>query len=95
MSQRDTQLNIDIARATRHDSELNVEIAKAAKTDSELMRGIAVVTMIFLPATFVATFFSMVFFHVGEENELRFMVDRRIWFYPAVSVPLTVLIAIW
>ncbi|KAF2167223.1 hypothetical protein M409DRAFT_22651 [Zasmidium cellare ATCC 36951] len=49
---------------------LNSEIASAMKKDSELMRGIAAVTMIFLPATFVATFFSMVFLHVGDERSV-------------------------
>lgn len=95
MAQRDTQLNIEIAQATRHDTELNVEIAKAAKRDSELMRGIAVVTMIFLPATFVATFFSVVFFHVGSERSVDLTVDQNIWWYPTVTLPLTLAIATW
>lgn len=81
MAERDTQISIDIAQATRR--------------DSELMRGIAAVTMIFLPATFVATFFSMVFFHVGDEREVRLIIDRKIWLYPVVTVPLTACIAMW
>jgi hypothetical protein len=59
------------------------------------MQSIAVVTMIFLPGTFVATFFSMVFFHVGNETSVHFTVDGRIWYYPAIAPPLTVLFAIW
>lgn len=76
MAQRDTEITLDIAQATRR--------------DSELMRVIAAITMIFLPATFVATFFSMVFFHVGDEKSIRLMVDKTIWLYPVVAVPLTI-----
>jgi hypothetical protein len=49
------------------------------------------VAMIFLPATFVAIHFSMVFFHVGDECPVRLMVGHHIWLYPAVAVPLTVM----
>lgn len=95
VSQRDTQLNMEIAAAARRDTEISVEIARATKRDSELMRGIAAVTMIFLPATFVATFFSMVFFHVGDERIIALKVDRNIWMYPTVTLPLTVGIVMW
>ncbi|CAF9910199.1 MAG: hypothetical protein HETSPECPRED_009649 [Heterodermia speciosa] len=95
IAQRDTQININIAQTAQRNSLLNVEIAREAKRESELMRGIAAVTMIFLPATFVATFFSMVFFHVGEEDSVRFVVDRRIWLYPTVALPCTLFISTW
>ncbi|MCJ1402204.1 hypothetical protein MMC11_005424 [Xylographa trunciseda] len=79
----------------QRDTQINIEISKAAKRDSELMKGITVVTMVFLPATFMATFFSMVFWHVGTETEVQLLVDRWIWLYPAVTLPLTVLILTW
>ncbi|MCJ1437377.1 hypothetical protein MMC27_006764 [Xylographa pallens] len=79
----------------QRDTQINMQIAKAAKRDSELMKGITVVTMVFLPATFMATFFSMVFWHVGAETEVQLLVDGWIWLYPAVTLPLTVLILTW
>ena len=88
IARRDTQLTIEMTR-------LNTEIAKATKRDSELMRGIAAVTMVFLPATFVATFFSMVFFHVGDEESIHLTVDHRIWLYPTITIPLTIAAATW
>jgi Mg2+ and Co2+ transporter CorA len=81
MKQRDTHISLDIAEATRK--------------DSEMMRGTAAVTMIFFPATFVATFFSMVFFHVGAEGSVHLLVDKKIWLYPVVTIPLTALITVW
>ena len=79
----------------QRDTQINIEIAKAAKRDSELMKGITVVTMVFLPATFMATFFSMVFWHVGTEKEVHLLVDGWIWLYPAVTLPLTVIVLTW
>jgi Mg2+ and Co2+ transporter CorA len=89
------QHDVTTTLMAQRDSQLTIDIAEATKRDSELMRGIAAVTMIFFPATFVATFFSMVFFHVGDEASVRLMVDRQIWMYPVVTVPLTIFIAAW
>lgn len=44
---------------THLDASLNTEIAAAAHRDSSAMRSIAMMTMIFLPATFFAALFSM------------------------------------
>lgn len=89
--QRDTDLNIQIAKATKHDSETNVQIAMAVQHESELMRRITLITMLFLPATFVATFFSMVFFqNTGRLVETVY----QIWWFPAVSIPLTLIITL-
>lgn len=87
------QLDVTRTLVTQRDMQLNIEIATAAKRDSELMRRIAWVTMIFLPATFVATFFSMVFFHVGDESTVHMVIDPKIWLYPLVTVPLTLCMA--
>jgi hypothetical protein len=75
----DAQLAITNTLIAHRDSKLNIEIAKAVKRDSELMRGIAAVTMIFSPATFLATFFSMAFFHVGTDSQVRLVVDSQVW----------------
>lgn len=87
----EAQMNVTRALVAERDSSTTIEISRAAKRDSEVMRGIAIVTMVFLPATFAATFFSMVFFHVGDETSVRLTVDKRIWLYPTVTVPLTLL----
>ena len=54
------QLDITKALVVQRDTLVQIDIAQASKRDAEYMQGIAVVTMIFLPGTFVATFFSMV-----------------------------------
>lgn len=47
IGRKDTKTNLTISKS-------NLEIAKATKRDGNRMRSIAVLTMIFLPATFVA-----------------------------------------
>ena len=89
------QLEVTKTLIAQRDTQVNIEIAKAAKRDSELMKGITVVTMVFLPATFMATFFSMVFWHVGGEKEIHLLVSGWIWLYPAVTLPLTVIVLTW
>ena len=89
------QMDVIRSLVAERDSRVTIEIAKAAKNDSTIMRGIAFVTMIFLPATFAATFFSMVFFHVGDEQGVHLSVDRHIWLYPALTVPVTLVIIAW
>ena len=91
----DSQLSVTKTLIAQRDTQINIEIARATKRDSELMKGIAAVTMVFLPATFAATFFSMVFFHVGDERTVQLVVERHIWMYPLVTIPLTLIVMAW
>lgn len=93
-SRVDAQWRTINALIAQRDSQVNIDIAAATKADSELMRGIAFVTMVFLPATFMATFFSMVFFHAGSGDGVHFVVSRWIWLYPLCTIPLTVFLAL-
>ena len=65
-------------------------MAKDSRTDSILMRRIAFITIVFLPATFMATFFSMAFFHTDQE---ALLMSNWIWLYFAITVPITLLLA--
>jgi hypothetical protein len=47
MAQRDAKVQRDVA-------EISSQIARAARRDSAAMKGIAVLTMVFLPGTYVA-----------------------------------------
>ncbi|KAJ8132077.1 hypothetical protein O1611_g1547 [Lasiodiplodia mahajangana] len=61
----------------------NLALARDNMNDGKQMKSIALVTMIFLPATFVATFFSMTLIKLGP---------GYIWLYPSVTIPLTVVV---
>jgi Mg2+ and Co2+ transporter CorA len=75
-------LQLDIA-----DEGLN--LTRATGKDSRSMRAIAVITMAFLPATFVASFFGMNFFN-GIPGWPGFdRASRFVWMYFLISVPIT------
>lgn len=72
--------------------------AAIAQRNSASMKAIAVVTVIFLPATFLATVFSMGIFNwqAGEAANNPTIVSKWLWLYFVLSVVLTVIvIAVW
>ncbi|KAH6647020.1 hypothetical protein BKA67DRAFT_423982 [Truncatella angustata] len=73
--------NLVLARDNVQISNETINISNTAVRDGKQMKSIALLTMIFLPATFVATLFSMSFFELGSSY---------MWLYPAVAVPLTI-----
>ena len=78
---------------TQQDSETNLSIAQATKNDSAAMKTIAALTMIFLPATAVSSFFGMAFFN-ARGDEITATSDW--WLFLATTVPITVILfLIW
>ncbi|KAJ9604492.1 hypothetical protein H2200_011328 [Cladophialophora chaetospira] len=75
------------------DAEYTAAIAVDGKRDSIAMKTIAVLGIIFLPGTFVATLFSINMFDWGFDNNgesASLSVSRSMWIYWAITVPLTV-----
>lgn len=90
------------ARSTSNEARLRNEIGLAfnlvSQTDQRAMRIISLITLLFLPATFVSTLFSMSFFNYQTPGETKteWGVTYKIWIYAAVAVPLTILgILLW
>ncbi|KAG8667863.1 hypothetical protein FPOAC2_13065 [Fusarium poae] len=82
---KDARTNQEIAR-------VNLKVAQMTRLDSSLMRSIATLGMIFLPATFVSTFFSMDFFRwSGEDGKSQELISSYFWVYIVVAIGLTVL----
>ncbi|KAK2798492.1 hypothetical protein FQN51_007646 [Onygenales sp. PD_10] len=74
------------ARATRL---FNVLV----RADSSDMKSISILTMVFLPATFISTLFSTPFF---SDNDHRWKASKDIWVYWAVTIPVTLAVfAAW
>ncbi|KAF8988983.1 hypothetical protein BDQ17DRAFT_1434795 [Cyathus striatus] len=95
--QRDSETNVKIAKDT-------AKIAQDAQRDSASMITcsecrIAAVTMFFLPGTFICAVFSMVFFDAGvdvETGKNTFFVSPKLWYFFAITVPLTILVfVVW
>ena len=80
-----------LSMITQNEAEHMAAIAVDSKRDSTAMKAIAVLTMLFLPGTFVATFFSMTMFDWNPSNGTP-RVSRFIWMYWLISIPLTLLV---
>ncbi|KAL8666387.1 MAG: hypothetical protein Q9202_001410 [Teloschistes flavicans] len=88
-TQVDSRTNLEIANLTS-------KIAVDAHRDSSSMITIAAVTMIFLPGTFISAVFSMAFFNASTDTEGKAIleVSPLWWYYPAITIPLTILVLI-
>ena len=66
----------------------SVKVAEESRKDSVSMKAVAVVTMMYLPTTFVATICSTIFFNVDSNG---IVVDSKIWIFAVAAVLLTLL----
>ncbi|KAK5118748.1 hypothetical protein LTR85_007954 [Meristemomyces frigidus] len=88
IQQRNEELNLDIAESSRRMTE-------AAMQDSASMKTIAILTMVFLPGTAVASFFSMSMFDWSADDG-NALATRWLWIFFVVAAPLTIaVLGIW
>jgi hypothetical protein len=93
-SRKDIAMNLVFNLVTQQDSETNTAIARDTKDDSASMKIIALLTMVFLPATTVSSFFGTAFFVSGPDGS--FEVSRMWWLFAAVTFPLTIFtLSLW
>ncbi|KAI9781822.1 MAG: hypothetical protein M1816_002172 [Peltula sp. TS41687] len=84
------EIGLAFKMVAQYDSHIFVEIGRAAQSDSSAMKGVAFVTLTFLPATFISAIFSMSFFDYGTDSG-SWSVSDKFWIYWAVAAPLTIL----
>lgn len=93
------EITLAFNAAAQRDSKVQLQIGEEAKREASAMKAIAVVTMTFLPATFISTIFGTNFFSFEVETEAgqsSFAMSRQFWIYRALSIPLTVTtLALW
>ncbi|MCJ1253613.1 hypothetical protein MMC24_001425 [Lignoscripta atroalba] len=99
IAQNDSRLNYSIASDS-------AQIAVASKRDSSAMKTVALITVLFLPGTFVAAIFSMSMFDwqpsSGQATNTTTTPSRRpsvspfLWIYWAITIPFTfIVLAAW
>jgi Mg2+ and Co2+ transporter CorA len=71
-----------------YDSITNIDLAHAAERNSSSMETIAVMTILFLPATFFAALFAI----PSLRWDQPVVIQDRYWVYWAFTVPTTALI---
>lgn len=85
-AQRDSRTNLAIAQDGR-------TLAVESQRDNSSMKTIAVVSLVFLPPTFIASFFAMPLFDWNSAT-LDTVLSPRFWMFWAVSAPLTLIICV-
>ncbi|KAK6520846.1 hypothetical protein TWF506_001089 [Arthrobotrys conoides] len=86
IAQRDSKVNIELAKDSRM-------LAIASKRDSSSMKTIAVLTIVFLPGTFVSALFAMPILNWEAKSYSEVMTDK-FWVYWAVTLPMTLLVVL-
>ncbi len=81
LSRQDQKTSIDIADASK-------TIAEETKKDGYSMKTLAVVTMLFLPATSVSSILAMPLFR-WDEGDDNTVVSTKLWVYFVLAIPLT------
>lgn len=79
------------------DNDVNIEIARATRADSVAMKTIAIVTLTFLPATYVSALLGMNLFNFDPNahgGHITYSPDLWIYFLASVLLSFLVL-AIW
>ncbi|CAN9376029.1 unnamed protein product [Alternaria sp. RS040] len=95
IAQRDNKDSLAMAELQTELARIQTAIANTTKEDSYAMRTIAVMSIVFLPGTFVSSFFSMDMFD-WQAPKGASVVSFRFWIYWAVTAPLTVMVVlIW
>jgi hypothetical protein len=95
VSIRNAETSTNIAEQSRRIPDESKAIAAETRRDSTSMKTIASLTMIYLPSTFAASFFSTGFFSYDLGTE-SMKVNREIWKMLVVALGLSfATIAVW
>ncbi|EMD92193.1 hypothetical protein COCC4DRAFT_130791 [Bipolaris maydis ATCC 48331] len=96
IAQRDAATSLSLASTSTSLARSSQSVAISTSRDSAIMKIIAAMTMIFLPATFTATFFSTTFFDFNNDLNGR-MYSSWLWLYFLVTFVLTfvVMLVTW
>ncbi|KAL4875719.1 hypothetical protein BJY04DRAFT_152298 [Aspergillus karnatakaensis] len=80
----------------RHANQINLgynlvsqAFGRDARTDSAMMKTVAVVSLVYLPGTFVSGIFGTNFFSFQADDHNGWSTSPTFWLYWAVTVPLT------
>ncbi|EYE98223.1 uncharacterized protein EURHEDRAFT_428938, partial [Aspergillus ruber CBS 135680] len=69
-------------------------LGQNAQGDNAMMKTIAIVSLVYVPGSYVSSLFGMNFFDMGSEEE--FTVSNHFWIYWIITIPLTaVTVSIW
>ncbi|KAL1985619.1 hypothetical protein VTN96DRAFT_7599 [Rasamsonia emersonii] len=83
-----------LARASHEEGRLMSVLTLQGTRDAAAVKILTIISLIYLPTTIVANFFSTVFVHTNNQGDIQ--VSAQVWIMAAASIPLTSLtIALW
>lgn len=71
----------------------SVDIAASSKADSHAMAAMGIITLLFLPPTFISAIFSTTFFDFGDDRH-SWSVSDKFYVYWAATVPITIIVGV-
>jgi len=82
-------IGLKCQHTTEKVSDQMLVLNKSAVEDSTSMRVITFVTLVYLPSTFVATFFGMGFFASRDDSGVYWTSSPYVWLFFGLAIPLT------
>ncbi|RHZ47723.1 uncharacterized protein CDV56_104086 [Aspergillus thermomutatus] len=78
-------------------NEINLAFNLVSQKDSAMMKTVAVVSMVYLPGTFISGLFGTNFFNLsGNDGSQSWIMSGNFWLYWAITLPLTfATVAVW
>ncbi|KAK0614870.1 hypothetical protein B0T17DRAFT_497941 [Bombardia bombarda] len=94
-ARQDNQTNLRLSRVNTELARTNTGLSQDMRRDSSQMRSIALLTMIFLPLSTVASIFSTTFF-TWDAGEGESIISSYFWIFVVIAVALTgVVVGAW
>ncbi|KAL2035133.1 hypothetical protein VTO58DRAFT_101050 [Aureobasidium pullulans] len=91
---RNQSIELKNQRTAEETNRLMLRLNLKSVDDNTTVKLITIFTLVYLPASFVASLFGMELFGVDEKN--RFRVSSDLWVFFALALPLTVVtLSIW
>ncbi|KAI9841500.1 MAG: hypothetical protein M1837_000661 [Sclerophora amabilis] len=86
---RDNERMRDLTRLTFESNERMQSLTQQTVKETKAMKALTLIALIYLPATFTATFLSMGYIHTTSvKGGLRLTVRKEMWIYLAITLPL-------
>ncbi|OGM44099.1 hypothetical protein ABOM_007270 [Aspergillus bombycis] len=92
------EINLAFNIVSQRNNEASVQMAQSALVDNTMMKTVAIVSLVYLPGTFVSGIFGMNFFNFDttESGAMVWALSDNFWLYWLVTIPLTLTtMAVW
>ncbi|KAF2185420.1 hypothetical protein K469DRAFT_707665 [Zopfia rhizophila CBS 207.26] len=84
----------NLTKETQNESKSMIELTERSTKDAAAVKALTVISLVYLPTTIVANFFSTQFVHTSDSGVMQ--VSTNAWLLAAIALPLTIVtVATW